>query len=300
MHLKNTTLDDIASVIGFSATLRLSAWYGDGTANLFIPRNAEDGQVLSNLLGIDNARRLSTEWGGEHMAIPRLKVYQDGIRKRMVGKMLEKGQSTRDVAECLQISPRRVQQICRELEQAGLIPIQGPRKESEDAPTGVSNEVWARVLQDDSRRHMVLRMTHMNFSQYEIAGHLNIDEVTVANIQKSLISLGGLSMRMWSKTASKVRNADEVAGSGRKQAREVQRAQIHRINPQRKEKSSWGDAGKNGGVDDLKIGWATPPTPHRPAAGGMTGGGGLRHSAAAQASRWAGVSSTPLVAAQAA
>ena len=50
MEQQNTTLDDISSVIGFSPTLRLSAWYGNGN-NLYIPDRVEDGQVLVLLLG---------------------------------------------------------------------------------------------------------------------------------------------------------------------------------------------------------------------------------------------------------
>ncbi|MEP6587155.1 MAG: hypothetical protein ABJA84_00155 [Polaromonas sp.] len=255
MELKNTTLDDVSAVIGFSATLRLSAWYGDGASNVFIPLRAEDGQVLSNLLGIENARRLSAEWGGEHMAVPRLKDYHDGVKKRMTGKMLEKGLGTREVAECLHISARRVQQICRELEQAGLIPVQGPRKESDEGRT-TANKAWARVLDDDSRRHTILRMSQMNFSEREIAGHFGIDEVTVQGIQKSLVSLGALPVSFGAKAAEKIRATGKT----------VLRGKTHLIGPRKPGKAAWGQdvaplPGGFFGKPDSKIERAAPPAP---------------------------------------
>ena len=127
MELKNTTLDDLSAVIGFSATLRLAAWFGDGS-NLYVPTQVTVEQLLSRLIGLSNAQRLSAEWGGEHIAIPRLKDYEDDVRKRIVGRMFEKNFGTREIAGHMRMSERRVQQICRELEMSGLIPVQGPRK----------------------------------------------------------------------------------------------------------------------------------------------------------------------------
>lgn len=129
MDVRNTTLDDIASVIGFSATLRLAAWFGDGTSNLYVPEAVEEGQVLVKLLGMPNAQRLTAEWGKQHLAIPRLRDYEDDVRKKIVGRMFEKGFGSREIAGHLRLSERRVQQICRELETVGLIAVQGPSPE---------------------------------------------------------------------------------------------------------------------------------------------------------------------------
>lgn len=127
MELRNTTLDDLASTIGFSATARLAAWYGDA-GNLYVPATAEPNNVLSRLIGIAAARKLSEAWGGEFLAIPRLRDHEDDVRKNRIGRMLEKGFNTREIARLERISERRVQQICRELEQAGLIKVVGPAK----------------------------------------------------------------------------------------------------------------------------------------------------------------------------
>lgn len=127
MDSQNTTLDDIAAVIGFTATTRLAAWYGNGN-NLFVPAMVEDGQVLVRLIGRSAAERLSGEFGGDWLAVPRLTNYDEDVRRHRISCMLSKGFSTREVSRHERISERRVQQLCRELEQAGLIEPVGPDK----------------------------------------------------------------------------------------------------------------------------------------------------------------------------
>jgi hypothetical protein len=133
MELKNSTLDDIATVIGFTATTRLSAWYGD-FGNLYVPVLAADNQTLIRLLGESAAKKLSQEWGGQHLAIPRLSSYEDDQRKRFIGSMLARGCPTREIATLARVGERRVQQVCRELEAAGLIPVIAPKKVSQEKP----------------------------------------------------------------------------------------------------------------------------------------------------------------------
>ena len=135
MEQRNTTLDDISAVIGFSATLRLVAWYGAGS-NLYEPIVAEKGHLLVRLLGMAAAKRLCETWPGEHLAVPRLRDHEDDLRKRFVARMIEKGFGTREIAGMQRISERRVQQILRELEVAGLVQVAGParRKISAEKP----------------------------------------------------------------------------------------------------------------------------------------------------------------------
>ena len=147
MDIQNTTLDDIAAVIGFSATLRLSAWFGNGN-NLYVPDTVEDGQVLVRLLGRSAAERLTQAFGREHLAVPRLAAYEEDVRRQRIGKLLEGGFSTRQISQFERISERRVQQICRELEVAGLITPVGPAKVKvpvalEKAPSASLQENWA-------------------------------------------------------------------------------------------------------------------------------------------------------------
>ena len=50
------------------------------------------------------------------------------MRRQRIGRMLEKGFSTREVSQHERISERRVMQICREMEVAGVIAPIGPVK----------------------------------------------------------------------------------------------------------------------------------------------------------------------------
>jgi len=151
MPLQKTTLEDIAAVVGFTATLRLAAWFGDGTSNCYVPLVAEEGQLIERLIGLPAATALSNEWGGDHLAIPRLRDYEDDMRKKAIGRMFEKGFGSREIAAHLRISERRVMQICRELEVAGLIEIVGPRDREKYAPVNegkfVPQKMQAKVVQ---------------------------------------------------------------------------------------------------------------------------------------------------------
>ena len=121
-NLKNTTLDDVASVIGFSATLRLSAWLGDSHP-VYIPAVAAAGQLLTRLIGLSAATALSVTWPREHLSIPRISQYADAVLQQRIAGMYEKGFSNKETARDLNISTRRVQQIVAELESAGLLSV---------------------------------------------------------------------------------------------------------------------------------------------------------------------------------
>jgi len=143
--LKNTTRDDISAVVGFSATLRLSAWFGD-LGNLYIPAEMEEAHTLVKLLGMSAARRLSTEFGGQYLNVPRIKGYEEDVQRCFIGKMAAMGCSTREITHMARVGERRVQQICRDLEAAGLIPVMLPKKvvrggtDKESGFWGVSDE----------------------------------------------------------------------------------------------------------------------------------------------------------------
>ena len=129
MAIKNTTLDDLSAVIGFSATIKLSAWFWD--MNVWVPAGVEEGQVLVRLVGMPAARALSEEWGSEHIAVPPLTAYKAEVRRRTIGRMLEKKFSASEISRMTGVSERRVQQICGELERDGLIEPVAPKRQRE-------------------------------------------------------------------------------------------------------------------------------------------------------------------------
>lgn len=132
-ELQNTTLDDVSAVIGFSATLRLAAWFGDG-GNLYVPETVEDGQLVVKLIGMAAAKALSKEWGHQHLSLPRASTYEQDQVKHQIGRMFEVGFGSREISRHLRMSERRVQQICRELEATGLITIVGAKSPWKNTP----------------------------------------------------------------------------------------------------------------------------------------------------------------------
>jgi len=158
MELKNTTLDDFASVIGFSATLRLAAWFGD-RGNLYIPSTCAEGQLLVKLIGMSSAKRLTEEWGDQHVNVPRLRQYEDDLTKREIGRLLSHTMSTREIASTKRMSERRVQQICRELEAAGLIDIVMPRAVAKVIPTKEQQEKQAAQDASEIMHQAILQKT---------------------------------------------------------------------------------------------------------------------------------------------
>ena len=118
---RNTTLDDISTVIGFTLTLRVAAWFGN-TNNMYVPADVEDDQLLVRLLGRRPAEKLAEAFPDEWIAVPRLTAYEEDERRHRIALLLARGFSTREVSKLERISERRVQQLCRELEVSGVIP----------------------------------------------------------------------------------------------------------------------------------------------------------------------------------
>jgi hypothetical protein len=116
----NGTLEDIAAVIGFSATIRLSSWYGGKT--LHVPVEPRDSHPLFMVLGASPFKALVEEWGGESISIPINAEYHDSVRRRSVAVMIASGMSSRDISSVLYISPQHVNRLKIEAEELGMLP----------------------------------------------------------------------------------------------------------------------------------------------------------------------------------
>jgi hypothetical protein len=117
----NTTFDDLAGVIGFTATLRLAVWYAG--QNLYVPAKPDESMHLVRLIGMPAAQRMSAEWSGERIAVPTMWAYEEDQRNRLVGELLKTGSSVKDIARAMGMTERRIQQIRRHLEDEGLMPM---------------------------------------------------------------------------------------------------------------------------------------------------------------------------------
>ena len=123
MEVRNTTLDDLAAIIGFTATLRLAVWFGDRKSNLYVPDNVADGQQLVGLIGESAARRLSDEFGRQHINVPSLHSALREKRYELVHRRLLEGLGSKAIAKETGISERRVSQLRVEFERLGLLPM---------------------------------------------------------------------------------------------------------------------------------------------------------------------------------
>lgn len=127
MASQNTTLDDLAAVIGFSATVRLSAWFSNGSS-LYIPEIVTDECLLTKLVGRPAAERLSREWPKKLIWIPTMSSYDELRRRRMICRMLEQKFGSKEIARTIGMSEKRILQITRELEIEGFLQPVAPEE----------------------------------------------------------------------------------------------------------------------------------------------------------------------------
>lgn len=123
MQLRNTTLDDLAAIIGFTATARLAAWFG--RRNLYIPPQAQANSALASLVGMSAAKRLSREFPGQWLAIPNLSIALRETRYARICEMFGENKPVEEIAKSVDMGVRRIQQLRVEFELLGMIE---PRK----------------------------------------------------------------------------------------------------------------------------------------------------------------------------
>ena len=133
----NTTLDDIAGEIGFTATVTLATWYGG--KNLYIPANPDEKSALVRLIGLPAAKRLADLWHSSFLAVPTMWHYEEQQRNRTIGALLIDGKGTKEISVIMGMTERRIQQIRRALEDAGMLPLvirekTAPENAQEKAP----------------------------------------------------------------------------------------------------------------------------------------------------------------------
>jgi hypothetical protein len=133
MEMRNTTLDDICCVLGFSATLKLAAWFGGTNHNLYVPGTVDEKHVIAKLVGVPAFRRLVDEWGNEHLSIPLAHEHEIDRRNRRIRDLLLEGKGAKEISGITGVTERRVQQLRREMESMGLLPLILPGNSTETA-----------------------------------------------------------------------------------------------------------------------------------------------------------------------
>lgn len=128
----NTNIDDVAAIIGFSATVRLIHWFGG--SNIYVPDKARPGHPLATLMGEPALRALCDEFGSQTLWIPQALERSDMALKKAVAKGLLKGRPPLRIAEELGITIRHLQRLRKELEDAGLLPLLPHPPDEDDEP----------------------------------------------------------------------------------------------------------------------------------------------------------------------
>lgn len=119
MQTRNTTLDDLSAVIGFTATARLASWFGG--RNLYVPLRAKSGDLLPDLIGMAATKRLVDEFGGDWLAMPSLAIALRDSRYAMLCRRMQEGEPLMSIAEDVKMSRRRLEQLRVEFRSLGLL-----------------------------------------------------------------------------------------------------------------------------------------------------------------------------------
>lgn len=121
MECKNTVLDDLCPIVGYTATTVLAAWYG-GT-ELYVPADFKPDHVLSKLIGESAAKRLVAEYPGQYVFIPKNAIATRYSRWRIIRDMLLAGSNTRGISQATGMSVKGICLIRRVLEGMGAVPV---------------------------------------------------------------------------------------------------------------------------------------------------------------------------------
>jgi hypothetical protein len=120
-ELKNSTLDDIAAVAGFTATVRLAAHYGGRDMN--VPKHVSELHPIAKLVGLSVMTRLCAEWPGERVAVPKLTFAEAEIRNAEILIKLREGMGVDEISRNTGVTTRRLLQLRRVFENDGLLPL---------------------------------------------------------------------------------------------------------------------------------------------------------------------------------
>jgi hypothetical protein len=138
MELKNTTADDVAGLIGFSATLKLLAWCADkNTPMMYVPEKIPENHPISVLIGRRNAERLSSEFGSMQVYLGTMQSFENNFRDGLICRMLRMELPLLVIATTFGITRRRAQQLQKEFVAKGLVKMPGknaPENRGENAP----------------------------------------------------------------------------------------------------------------------------------------------------------------------
>jgi hypothetical protein len=121
--LLNSSIDDVAAVIGYTGTRMLQAWYAGHW--VYLPAEPRADHPLAQLLGASRAealwRAFRRDLGLERLWVPTDAEAQRYERLVKVARMLAEGASPRDVAERFGIGERMAAELRSECLRLGWL-----------------------------------------------------------------------------------------------------------------------------------------------------------------------------------
>ena len=108
------SLTEVVEVIGLASTIELIKSYG-GT-RVFIPKNMKTQHKLANLLGLEQARRLSHYFGGESLSIARAASSIRSERNKTIVRRYDAGEGVGSLAIEFQLTERQIYTILSKTE----------------------------------------------------------------------------------------------------------------------------------------------------------------------------------------
>lgn len=115
----NGVAEDIGSAIGYTATCTLIEWYGG--RQVWIPLVAEPTNEIARVIGWSAYRRLVDLFPNQRIMVPVDHFRELCRRDRVVAIMTQGGNGSKQIAACLGLTERQVQNIRRKLEEAGVL-----------------------------------------------------------------------------------------------------------------------------------------------------------------------------------
>ena len=116
--LQRTVLDELADIVGYTATCALVAWYAD--RNLYVPARWA-GHPLCRVIGVEAMQALVEARAGETLAIPADAGVPLMRRDREIAERYAEGWTPGRVATDYGLTLRRAQQLRDELDARGWL-----------------------------------------------------------------------------------------------------------------------------------------------------------------------------------
>lgn len=113
------SLDDLAPVIGYRAVRIVAAWFAG--RRLHVPVSANPAHPLAKLIGRPAFDALVREFPGDRFSVPTNREDENYRRDRQIAEWLAAGRPLPEIAECLCLTVRRVEQIRVELVDLGWL-----------------------------------------------------------------------------------------------------------------------------------------------------------------------------------